>query len=210
MPGEGRGEGSGNRRRRGGRGRDRGPREGVSAEGEASEGSSREASAEQPAARQDGERTEPLRMHAISQAEPEFELVTPAADPASMPLFENRDEEPRAQPTRMSQVAEPPAFAAQIDPPKAPVEPVAAPADYLLPIDSLAAVADGAGLQWVNSDVEKIRAAQAAMAAMPAPIHVPREVRKAEVVNDGPLVLVETKKDLSQVRLPFETQAPGG
>ena len=220
MPGEGRGEGSGNRRRRGGRGRDRGPREGVSAEGEASEGSSREASSEQPAARQDGESAEPLRMHAISQAEPEFELVPPAPAPASMPLFENRDEEPRARSTRMSQVAEPQAFAPEIaEPqafapraaePQAPAEPIAVAADYVLPIDSLVAVADNAGLQWVNSDVEKIRAAQAAMAAMPVPIHVPREIRKAEVADDGPLVLVETKKDLSQVRLPFETQAPGG
>ncbi|MGZ5158137.1 MAG: hypothetical protein ACXWCL_17110 [Caldimonas sp.] len=47
------------------------------------------------------------------------------------------------------------------------------------------------------------------MAALPAPIHVPREVKKAERVDEGPLVLVETKKDLSQVRLPFETQTPG-
>jgi ribonuclease E len=38
---------------------------------------------------------------------------------------------------------------------------------------------------------------------------VPREIRKVEPVDEGPLVLVETKKDLSQVRLPFETQTPG-
>jgi ribonuclease E len=90
----------------------------------------------------------------------------------------------------------------------APVQPAAAGVDYVLPVDSLNAVADGAGLQWVNSDAEKIRAAQAAMAAMPAPIHVPREIRKVELADEGPLVLVETKKDLSQVRLPFENQAP--
>ena len=29
------------------------------------------------------------------------------------------------------------------------------------------------------------------------------------LVDEGPLVLVETKKDLSQVRLPFESQTPG-
>ena len=86
--------------------------------------------------------------------------------------------------------------------------PGVAEADYALPIDSLNAVADGAGLQWVNSDAEKIRAAQAAMAAMPAPIHAPREIRKVELQDEGPLVLVETRKDLSQVRLPFENQAP--
>jgi ribonuclease E len=46
------------------------------------------------------------------------------------------------------------------------------------------------------------------MAAMPAPIHMPREIRRVELPDEGPLVLVETKKDLSQVRLPFENQAP--
>jgi ribonuclease E len=27
------------------------------------------------------------------------------------------------------------------------------------------------------------------------------------VVDEGPLVLVETRKDLSQIKLPFDTQA---
>lgn len=80
---------------------------------------------------------------------------------------------------------------------------------FVLPVNSLQAVAEGAGLQWVSSDAGKIRAAQEAMAATPVPIHAPREIRKVEAVDEGPLVLVETKKDLSQVRLPFETQAPG-
>jgi ribonuclease E len=61
----------------------------------------------------------------------------------------------------------------------------------------------------VSSDADKIRAAQEAMAAVPAAIPVPREIRKVKSVDEGPLVLVETRKDLSQVRLPFETQAPG-
>lgn len=77
-------------------------------------------------------------------------------------------------------------------------------------MDDLQQVAEGSGLQWVNSDREKIAAAQAAMAAEPAPIRVPRE-RKAVVPDDaGPLVLVETKKDLSQLKLPFETAAAAG
>jgi ribonuclease E len=86
------------------------------------------------------------------------------------------------------------------------VEP--AETDYLLPVGSLQAIAQGAGLQWVNSDDEKIRAVQAQMAASPAPVHVPREIRRPERIDEGPLVLVETRKDLSQVRLPFETQGP--
>ena len=82
--------------------------------------------------------------------------------------------------------------------PAAPVEP------FVLPMSSLHTVADSAGLQWVNSDSEKIRAVQAAMAAEPAPVHVPRERKAVQAVDDGPLVLVETRKDLSQFKLPFE------
>lgn len=78
-------------------------------------------------------------------------------------------------------------------------------AAFVLPLDSLQAVAESAGLQWVNSDAEKIRAVQTAMAAEPAPVHVPRERKAAAAVDEGPLVLVETRKDLSQVKLPFET-----
>jgi ribonuclease E len=79
--------------------------------------------------------------------------------------------------------------------------------DYVLPMDSLVAVAESAGLQWVNSDADKIRAVQQAMAETPPPVHRPREIRPVEIVDEGPLVLVETKKDLSQFKLPFESQA---
>jgi ribonuclease E len=87
---------------------------------------------------------------------------------------------------------------------------VAAPpvAPYQLPTDTLAAIASDAGLQWVNSDADKIRAVQEAMASEPKPIHVPRQPKPAAVVDNGPLVLVETKKDLSQVRLPFDSTPP--
>ena len=80
--------------------------------------------------------------------------------------------------------------------------PVAA---YALPLDSLQAVAEAAGLQWVNSDTDKIRAVQAAMAAEPAPARVARERKPVAAADDGPLVLVETRKDLSQFKLPFDT-----
>jgi ribonuclease E len=78
---------------------------------------------------------------------------------------------------------------------------------YELPTDCLAALASSAGLQWVQSDAERIRAVQAAMAAEPAPVRTPREPRRHALVDDGPLVLVETRKDLSQMKLPFERQA---
>jgi ribonuclease E len=69
---------------------------------------------------------------------------------------------------------------------------------FALPVGSLAQVAEAAGMSWVQSDGQKVQAVQAALAAMPKPVHLPRERKPAEVVNEGPLVLVETKQDLTQ------------
>ena len=74
---------------------------------------------------------------------------------------------------------------------------------YELPMASLIQVAEGSGLQWVNSDPEKIAQVQAAIAAEPKPVHVPRERPPAVVFDEGPLILVETRKDLSDMKLPF-------
>jgi ribonuclease E len=38
-------------------------------------------------------------------------------------------------------------------------------------------------------------------------VHVPRERPPAVVIDDSPLVLVETKRDLRDMKLPFETAA---
>jgi ribonuclease E len=109
-----------------------------------------------------------------------------------------------------------PAAIAAMTPPSAPVPalaPVALTAaatapvvvePFVLPIDELQQIAQGSGLQWVNSDAEKISATQAAMAAAPKPIHVPRERKPVVMADEGPIVLVETRKDLSQLKLPFE------
>jgi ribonuclease E len=87
-------------------------------------------------------------------------------------------------------------------------EPTSAPAAaFVLETDALQAVAETAGLQWVNSDADKIRAAQEAMAKEAKPVHVARAPKPVEAIDDGPLVLVETRKDLSQVKLPFESDA---
>jgi ribonuclease E len=85
----------------------------------------------------------------------------------------------------------------------APPEPVPV-APFVLPVDSLRGVAEGAGLEWVNSDSDKIRAVQEAMAREPQPIRVPRKPKPRVQIDEGPLVLVETRKDLSQFKLPFE------
>ena len=75
---------------------------------------------------------------------------------------------------------------------------------FELPVSELAQVAQGSGLQWVNSDVTKIAAVQAAIEAEPRPIHMPRERVAPVTVQEGPLVLVETKRDLREMKLPFE------
>jgi ribonuclease E len=74
---------------------------------------------------------------------------------------------------------------------------------YKLPIDSLQQVAQSSGLVWVNSDAAKVAAVQAAIAAEPQAARVPRERPPVVVLNEGPLVLVETRKDLNTLQVPF-------
>jgi ribonuclease E len=74
---------------------------------------------------------------------------------------------------------------------------------FALPVESLVEVANSSGLQWVNSDPAKIAAVQAAIAAEPKPAHVPRERAPVVVADEGPLVLVETRKNLNDIKLPF-------
>ena len=75
---------------------------------------------------------------------------------------------------------------------------------FTLEVDALEAVARSAGLTWVQSDSAKVQQVQAAIAAEPQPIHVPREPRPVVVIDEGPLVLVETRRDLRNMVLPFE------
>ena len=78
---------------------------------------------------------------------------------------------------------------------------------FVLPEEQMHSVARNAGLQWVTSDTDKIAAVQAAIAAEPHPVHIPRQRPALVVLDDGPLVLVETRRDLSDMPLPFE-QSP--
>lgn len=103
-----------------------------------------------------------------------------------------------------------PAVVAEAAP--APVaEPVVAAvaAPFVLPMSELQAIAQNAGLEWVNSDADKIRVVQEAIANEPKPVHVPRERKPPVVLHEGPLILVETRKDLSEITLPFEQPQQG-
>lgn len=75
---------------------------------------------------------------------------------------------------------------------------------FALPVDELARVANASGLVWVNSDADKVASLRSAMAAEPQPVHQPRPVPVLQPQDDSPLVLVETKRDLHSVTLPFE------
>ena len=80
--------------------------------------------------------------------------------------------------------------------------------DFVLPIEQMQQVAQSSGLQWVGSDPQKIAAVQAAIAAEPAPTRVPRERPAVVAAQDGPLVMVETQRDLRNMPLPFEQPQP--
>jgi ribonuclease E len=75
---------------------------------------------------------------------------------------------------------------------------------YSLPLQELAQLAQSSGLSWVSSDSDKVSAAQAAIAAQPDPVRVPRERPPVVVMDEQPLMLVETRRDLRNMTLPFE------
>ena len=136
---------------------------------------------------------------AQAQREP-APVTAPRADPA-----ERQQAAPHAEQAPREQQA-PRAEPARNEP--APARGLPQVQRFELPVSELAQVAQGSGLQWVNSDAEKIAAVQAAINAEPKSLHIPRERTSAVVVDEGPLVLVETKRDLREMKLPFE-QHPG-
>lgn len=77
-------------------------------------------------------------------------------------------------------------------------------ASYALPVEQMQQVAASSGLQWVTSDTAKVAAAQAAIAAEPAAVRIARERPAAPALDEGPLVLVETRRNLSDMQLPFD------
>ena len=180
------GERDGQRRR--GRGRDRARRD--------------EQAATAPGSETGAEADSAVGSHSAAASSTPAPLVADAA-PLAEPVAA-----PAAVPTTVVAVAAPPPAAAPAAPVAVAATPAAAPAaaaTFVLPMDDLQRIAEGSGLTWVNSDAGKISAAQAAMAAEPAPVHVPRQRPALVQLDDGPLVLVETRKSLAQLKLPFDT-----
>ncbi len=190
-------------------------REGTDAEGgEGSEGGRRRRSRDRVRRdRREGtegtpEGGEETPAQALATELPAAELggaAEPAPSPAQPALAERAEASPFSLAPASATVDEPSVQAAA---PVAAAKPAAQPpAPFVLPIDALQSIAQSAGLEWVNSDAEKIRLVQEAIAAEPKPVHVPRERKPAVVLDEGPLILVETRKDLSQITLPFESAA---
>jgi ribonuclease E len=75
---------------------------------------------------------------------------------------------------------------------------------YVLPTEALHQVALSSGLHWIASNASRIAEVQAAIAAEPKPVHIPRARPAPIVLDDSPLILVETKRDLGKLHLPFE------
>ncbi|MFI8614017.1 ribonuclease E/G [Acidovorax sp. NPDC077693] len=176
-----------------------------------------DAAAAAPAAEQDGQ---PRRSYfSAAPAAPADAAPVVAADAVAVPTA-SAVPAPVAAPAPVAPAAVPAAAAAPAPAPAAAAPRAAAPsaaapaaaaaesmprvAAFTLPVSELQQVAASSGLQWVNSDADKIAAVQAAIAAEPRPIHVPRERPPVVVLDEGPLVLVETRRDLSDLTLPFE------
>jgi ribonuclease E len=118
------------------------------------------------------------------------------------------DSAPATVATAAAPVAAPVAATAPAHPSHPGVREMPKVRPYELPVQQLLQVAEGSGLQWVNSDSEKVAAVQAAIAAEPKPVRVPRERPPMIQIDEGPLVLVETRRDLRSMQLPFEQPAP--
>ena len=161
---------------------------------------------------QDGET---MAKAGIFEPNPPFPPVAPAPSAPELVALQALEEAPAASPAPVPAPAPalPVAAPAHMHAAGAAVAPPASAASlprvqaYDLPLQDLARIAEGSGLQWVNSDATKIAEAQAVIAAEVKPVAAKRERPAPVVLQEAPLVLVETKRDLSSMPLPFEKSA---
>jgi len=156
----------------------------------------------------------PAGMEASAEAPdapaPVRSYFTVAAESVAAAIPQTPVPSPMAAPVTTASLPPQTRPAEHVAPLSASPAPVAAPRGlppvqtYTLAMEELHRIARASGLEWVNSDAAKVAMAQAAIAAQPQPVRVPREPRPVVQVDDGPLVLVETRRDLRDVVLPFE------
>ncbi|MDP2418366.1 MAG: Rne/Rng family ribonuclease, partial [Hydrogenophaga sp.] len=189
--------------------RDRAPRD--TSVTQVEEGATAEAAAVEPQSRVETPSEPPVRSSYFSL--PVETAPSPAAPPvADMPVAVQVAVEPVAVVVAQTPASQPAPTAVRA-PRTAPVpaaEPVAGGLPkvqgFELSVEALNQVAQSSGLEWINSNAEKVAQVQAAIATEPKPVHVPREPKIVALPDDGPLVLVETRKDLRNMPLPFEVQ----
>lgn len=134
----------------------------------------------------------------------EAAVVQPAAPVVEPVVTQAPAAEPAPAPVAVEPVAAPVAAPAEVPEP-APAAVVSAPAPVVatapVAIESLEPMLSSVGLQWVHTDSEKLRAAQAAAASVVAAPRVPRERKPLPPLPEGPMILVETgsqQKEMAQ------------
>ncbi|MGA0096137.1 MAG: Rne/Rng family ribonuclease [Burkholderiaceae bacterium] len=106
------------------------------------------------------------------------------------------------EPIASNAVSTPPPAADEL--PVVATQPAPAAVPFTLPVQALQEVVAATGMQWIASDADKVARVQAAMAAEPPVVRVPRERPPKVELSNEPLVLVETRKDLGQSVMPFD------
>ncbi len=132
----------------------------------------------------------PVEPPVTAPASASLSMVSEAQTTSEVPT--DKPETPAATPAAMPPAVEP------------EVRPSAAAQPYRLPVEDLAVLARQAGLEWVQSDADKVAAVQSAIAAESPPVHAPRKPHPVPAVSDEPLVLIETQRDLRGMKFPFD------
>ncbi|NOK40276.1 ribonuclease E/G [Burkholderia thailandensis] len=136
------------------------------------------APAEAPAAEASEVAAPAVAPAVVAEPAPVAETQQPAAVAAAAPLA--------------APVAHEPAPVAETHVPAAARAEAATPASVSTAGASLDTVLEAAGLVWVNTDTDKLRAAQAAAAQIVPPARVPRERKPLPPVDAAPMQQVET------------------
>jgi ribonuclease E len=144
------------------------------------------------------------RFEAPAQAQVETPVVaspveaqaTPASVETAAPVA--AVEAPAAQPVLHAEIAETQPVAAAVEPTVIESAPVTvalqAPRHGAVSAEALKPVLEQAGLVWVNTDADKLRAAQEAAAQTVKPARVVRERKSLPPLDSAPMQQVETGK----------------
>ena len=144
----------------------------------------------------------PVQVEAPAQVQVEAAPVEAQTAPAPAPVETAAPaavvEAPAAQPAPQAEIAESQPVAAVAEPAVVEPAPVAvapqAPRREAVSAEALKPVLDQAGLVWVNTDADKLRAAQEAAAQTVKPARVVRERKSLPPLDSAPMQQVETGK----------------